>query len=542
MPKTKRKPAKAANHSRLRHQTKKSLSSSTAIVPVSPRPIIVQKNRERQLTGEEIELLKRTVCKGASNDEFALFLWTCKKHKLDPITKQIYAVFRNVTKHHQDEKGIWVAGRQMTIQMGIDGLRSLAGRHHRDFGGCDEPAFVMSDMRTPAGRQIPESATVRLWKKGLEHPIVGVAYWDEFAPRDLSESKADFYNRMPRLMLAKCAEAQAIRKGYPDLSDIYTDEEMVQANDDYTPEGRLITNSEGFTPSGQAVTYQAQHGSRAAAQAVAARKIAEANQPPIVAEIVEPEPMKADPSWPVITIDWTNEAHPIVTGDTELFKPLFDAYCKWGSDSLWHTEPRHAESIRSASHAMKFRVEEIMPKSSPVNSSNEKPGVAGAQSKAASRPAQASAPAKVSAHKEGASSEQHNISQAGSGSPTTDSKAASGPIVVKGMIEQFTEKMTKGTRPNPEKGKKGRPSVPYLTVLIKTEKGAQWVSAFDHVLFPFIQKGKLKKQGEFIVQKSGDFWNLLGFKTLESLTFDEDGKTTCIQVDREPGSLFTQGE
>src|SRR5882724_6238903 len=106
MPKTKRKPAKkVVSRSRPRRQTKTSRSNSTAIVPAAPRPIIVQKNRERQLTGDEIELLKRTVCKGADNDEFALFLWTCKKHKLDPITRQIYAVFRNVSKHHQDEKG-----------------------------------------------------------------------------------------------------------------------------------------------------------------------------------------------------------------------------------------------------------------------------------------------------------------------------------------------------------------------------------------------------------------------------------------------------
>lgn len=194
--------------------------------------------KPRRLQKNEVELLKRTVAKGVTNDEFALFLWVCKKHKLDPMCRQVHAVRRFVAKHHQDEKGIWVAGHQMVIQIGIDGYRALAGRDHPDFGGCDEPEFVFD-----TDKRIPTLARIRLWKKGLEHPIVGVAYWDEYAPRDLTKAEAFMWNKMPKHMLAKCAEALALRKGYPELADIYTNEEMSQAMDEYTPEGRQIVST-----------------------------------------------------------------------------------------------------------------------------------------------------------------------------------------------------------------------------------------------------------------------------------------------------------
>jgi phage recombination protein Bet len=201
--------------------------------------------KPRRLQKNEVELLKRTVAKGVSDDEFALFLWVCKKHKLDPMARQVHAVRRYVSKHHEEEEmqngvklRVWKPGFQMVIQIGIDGYRALAGRDHADFGGCDEPEFEFGEK----DKRIPVLARIKLWKKGLEHPIVGVAYWDEYAPKDLAKAEAFMWNKMPKHMLAKCAEALALRKGYPELADIYTNEEMSQAFDEHTPEGRQIAN------------------------------------------------------------------------------------------------------------------------------------------------------------------------------------------------------------------------------------------------------------------------------------------------------------
>ena len=43
-----------------------------------------------QLTAEQIELMKRTVAKGATDDELRMFLHLAHKYDLDPFAKEIW--------------------------------------------------------------------------------------------------------------------------------------------------------------------------------------------------------------------------------------------------------------------------------------------------------------------------------------------------------------------------------------------------------------------------------------------------------------------
>ncbi len=478
---------------------------------VAPLP-----DRPWQIQGEELTILKNAVCKGASDAELQYCLTVAKRYKLDPFKKQIWFVPRwdKEADNGQGGKGarVWIP------TVGIDGLLFMGARDHKeDFGSIAEPEF--GPMHKPEGQKFdaPTWARAKVFKKGIAEPTTAVAYWDEYAPFDLT--KAPFWRNMPRRMISKCAKALALREAYPDMGGVYIPEELERMGSEYTESGRQITAG---VPTG---------GSHEAAQAVAQRKIAEAREKPIQAEIVQEKPAVRE--WQGdVELDWTDEASPILRGDIGNLLEALKPHCTltWGKDSWWHCVPRDAEVIRAACDQLSFRLTEVMPKRLP--SSEGKSGAQQGKADVAGKSARpASAP--TNSRKE----EKVTVSTTADAADTKNNQMGGvEPFVVKGTIEQFSEKMTRGRKADPDKGIKARASSPYLTVLIKTEKGSQWCSLFDKELFHYIDKGKIKKQGEFVVSKSGEFWNLVGFKTLEALHFDDDHKTVALQRDREAGS------
>ena len=162
-------------------------------------------------SADQQRLISSTIAPGCSTDELALFAYACQRTGLDPFSKQIYAIKR---------------GGRMTIQAGIDGLRSIAERTG-ELAGCQrywcgpdgEWREIWLDSKPPAG------AKAVIWRKGCEHPFVAVASLAEY------DAGQGLWKKMPATMLAKCAEAQALRTGFPaDLSGIYSTEEMQQSD------------------------------------------------------------------------------------------------------------------------------------------------------------------------------------------------------------------------------------------------------------------------------------------------------------------------
>jgi phage recombination protein Bet len=168
---------------------------------------------------EQLDLLKRTIAKGTSDDQFALFLGTANRLGLDAFSKQIYAVMRKNNKTGQTD---------MTIQVGIDGFRSIASRTG-ETDGQEGPFWCGIDgiwVDAWLHDEPPKAAKVAVYRKGCSRPFWGVATYLSY-----HQKFSQLWDSMPDNMLAKCAEALALRKAFPaELSGVYSPEEMGQAD------------------------------------------------------------------------------------------------------------------------------------------------------------------------------------------------------------------------------------------------------------------------------------------------------------------------
>lgn len=152
-----------------------------------------------------------------NDQELQLFAMVAHRTGLDPFSRQIYAVKR---------KG------KVVHQTGIDGYRTIAeSKAGGQYAGSDEPTFEDCDCNeAPAGHpKIARVVVHRILPSGHVVDQVGVARWHELYPGPGEEGF--MWRRMPFNQLAKCAEANGLRKAFPRvLEGVYVAEEMDQAN------------------------------------------------------------------------------------------------------------------------------------------------------------------------------------------------------------------------------------------------------------------------------------------------------------------------
>lgn len=206
----------------------------------------------------QIALIKKTVAKDCNTDEFNLFVEVARGKGLDPFLGQIIPM---IFSKGDAEK------RKMTIIISRDGQRVIAQRCGDYRPASRTPEYeVDAALKSDVNPQGIVSATVYLWKQDPKtsdwYEVAGQAFWEEFAPIKISADDFEWvetgetwpdsgkpkmkkkpvgerkpklddsgnWARMPRLMIAKCAEMQALRAGWPaQFAGLYDEAEMDRA-------------------------------------------------------------------------------------------------------------------------------------------------------------------------------------------------------------------------------------------------------------------------------------------------------------------------
>lgn len=148
------------------------------------------------------ELIKQDITGNPSKKDLDKFKAICKKSKLNPLTRQIYLVPR---------------GGTFTPQTSIEGFRVIAERTGRYAPGKDPYyTYDAKNNLTKATAYVKKMTADGTW-----HEVSACAHMNEY------KSSGPFWNNKPHIMLAKCAESQALRRAFPDeCAGLYTKEEM----------------------------------------------------------------------------------------------------------------------------------------------------------------------------------------------------------------------------------------------------------------------------------------------------------------------------
>lgn len=178
---------------------------------------------------QQLDIIRKTCAPDTNNDEFNLFIEAAKGYGLNPMKRQIMAM---VFSKDNPKK------RRMSLIVEINGLRSIALRSGT-YRPAEEPTkFENGAEKTPVNPLGISRAIVTLHKQDAQgnwFPVVGEAWWDEHAAVDEewgdtpngrrptgNQTLSKTWAKMPRLMIAKCAEAQALRRGWPeDLGGLF---------------------------------------------------------------------------------------------------------------------------------------------------------------------------------------------------------------------------------------------------------------------------------------------------------------------------------
>ncbi|MGV3346371.1 phage recombination protein Bet [Enterobacteriaceae bacterium LUAb1] len=186
--------------------------------------------------------LKNSIYPGAKDESVMMALDYCRARQLDPLMKPVHLVPMSV-KDAKTGKSEW----RDVVMPGI-GLYRIQADRSGDYAGAHEPEFGPDVTQQLNGVEVtfPQWCSYTVSKRMSSGEIVEFSakeYWTEnyaTAGRDTAAPNS-MWKKRPYGQLAKCAEAQALRKAWPEIGQQPTAEEMEGKTLDVN-DARDITN------------------------------------------------------------------------------------------------------------------------------------------------------------------------------------------------------------------------------------------------------------------------------------------------------------
>lgn len=153
-----------------------------------------------ELPADTLDVLRNSICKGFSNEEFSYAAEVCRSLGLNPVKKEIWFI---------------KIGTGIQTMTGINGYFTIANNHPM-YNGMEEDVVVSEKDGSPV------YAWCKVYRKDRQYPQTSKVYFKEyFDPSKL------LWKSKPFTMLLKVAESVALRKAFPqELNGTYTEEEM----------------------------------------------------------------------------------------------------------------------------------------------------------------------------------------------------------------------------------------------------------------------------------------------------------------------------